>query len=65
MTDAPKLKLSKKEESRAWDHYSGNCFTCERCALFEAINAGKPGAVEKYVRYMREVRGEDVETEPA
>ena len=58
-------RLSKKALNDAWDHYTGNCFSCERCTLFEAVRAEEPGAVEAYVRYMRDTHGTTVKTVPA
>ena len=63
MSDAPRLRLSQKEMDRLWNHYTGNCFSCPRCSLFDAIRKNERGAVEEYVRYMREEQGVTVKTE--
>ena len=58
------MKLTPKERKRLWDHYTGNCVFCTRCALYERIERGDQGAVEEYVVYMREEHGEKVEVLP-
>lgn len=55
-------KLTPAEFARLENHYTGNCFSCERCSFYEPIRDGVPGAVEAYVRYMREAHGTKVKT---
>ena len=65
MSAPPPLRLTEPELDALANHYSGNCFGCERCSFYFPILEGEPGAVEAYVKFMRERYGEAVETEPA
>lgn len=58
------MKLNSKDMKRLFNHYSGNCFGCERCNFLGPIERGEPGAVEAYAAYMKENYNETIEPEP-
>ncbi|KIG16174.1 hypothetical protein DB30_04892 [Enhygromyxa salina] len=47
-----------------WDHYSGNCVSCERCNFYVRIERGEPGAAEEYAAYMRAEHGKHIKLIP-
>ncbi|MCA9490655.1 MAG: hypothetical protein KC621_12075 [Myxococcales bacterium] len=61
MSQPAPLRLHPSELKRLENHYTGNCFGCDRCAFYPPIADGKPGAVEAYVAWARE-RGETIRT---
>ncbi|MFT4980106.1 MAG: hypothetical protein ACI8S6_006018 [Myxococcota bacterium] len=60
-----RMTLSEKDMDALIYHYTGNCFSCERCGFYEAVSRGDPGAAEAYARYMKEKRGEEIRLVPA
>ncbi|MEM7160507.1 MAG: hypothetical protein AAF799_47155 [Myxococcota bacterium] len=54
-------RLSDAEMDSLTYHYTGNCFSCDRCSFFEPLRKGEPGAVEAYARYMKKHHDRDVE----
>lgn len=49
-----RAKLSNKDWNAGMNHYSGNCFSCPRCAYFQGVFDEEPGAVEAYAKFMLE-----------
>lgn len=64
MREPPRVKLTERALSALENHYTGNCFGCERCGFYQPILEGEPGAVEAYVAFMWERHQETIETQP-
>lgn len=56
------MKLKPKELDKLYAHYTGNCVSCPRCGFYQDIEQGKAGAVEAYVKYMKEEHGQTIKT---
>lgn len=54
-------RLSDADMDSLLNHYTGNCFACERCNFYDHLQRGEPGAAEAYARYMKEHHDRDVE----
>ncbi len=65
MHEPTRQKLTQAALNALENHYTGNCFGCERCGFYQPILDGDPEAVAAYVAFMLERHQETIETEPA
>ncbi|MGE0712065.1 MAG: hypothetical protein AB7N76_31775 [Planctomycetota bacterium] len=61
------MKLRDEDFKKLENHYTGNCFGCERCDFYGRLTREPPDpkAAEEYAAYMREQRGEELRLLPS